>query len=291
MLEKFQSMPQHIVASHPGHSEGVSYELSFAFKRLTGSGISSELTAEILKLADEVLPAEQKKKKAFVEGWLIKYFLDHFKVAEQNTRGRYQVFVGPTGQGKTTTIIKLASHLILKEKKRVAILSGDNIKVGASNQLKTYANILNVPFGAMSGDVDWLALDEQLENVDVILIDTPGSTLKGASEIDAIKRCIPQFTNADIRLHFVQSIMTRDADAFEVAARYKIFNYDDVIFTRLDEAVQFGLIYNFMTRFNVPVHSFGIGSAMPEAYEFASRERFVDLLFHLSKPQVERGQR
>ena len=113
--------------------------------------------------------------------------------------------------------------------------------------------------------------------------------MKGAAEVDTVKTCIPQFTGADTQIHYVQSIMTRDQDAFEIADRYRIFNFDDVIFTRLDEAVQFGFLYNFQSRYEVPVHSFGTGSAMPEGFELASRERFIDLLFHLSKSQAERG--
>jgi flagellar biosynthesis protein FlhF len=75
-------------------------------------------------------------------------------------------------------------------------------------------------------------------------LDTPGVTLKGTKDLDHLRTVLP--VNMDgVQTHFVQSAMARDADAFEVAERFKIIGFKDVIFTRLDEAVQHGIIYNF----------------------------------------------
>ena len=85
------------------------------------------------------------------------------------------------------------------------------------------------------------------------------------------------------------SALAKDADIVEVANNYRKVNFDDVIFTRLDETVQHGVIYNFIHRFNVPIHSFGIGPAIPEDFEMATKERLVDLIFKLTKFRKERG--
>jgi flagellar biosynthesis protein FlhF len=68
----------------------------------------------------------------------------------------------------------------------------------------------------------------------------------------------------------------------DIAARYSMVGFHDVIFTRLDESSAHGLILNFQHRFKVPIHSFGIGSRVPEDLEFATKERVVDLIFKLS---------
>jgi flagellar biosynthesis protein FlhF len=62
-----------------------------------------------------------------------------------------------------------------------------------------------------------------------------------------------------------------------------VTDFKDVIFTNIDESIQHGSIYNFMTRFHVGIHSFGCGPKVPEDYEVASRERLLDLIFKLSK--------
>ncbi len=290
LLEKFQTVPQNFISMHPGAEEGIPYELSFAYQKLMRAGLDKKHIIEALRRANETLNPEHKKKKAFVEGWLIKLFLEKISIAPKPTAARYHVFVGPTGQGKTSTVVKMASHLILNEKKRVAVLTSDTVKVGAADQLKIYAQILNIPFGLIQSEVDWPALDQKLKDFDVILIDTAGINLRGAGDIDIARRAIPKDLRHLVHIHYVQSIMARDEDAFDIADRFQLFKFNDVIFTRLDEAVQFGFIYNFSERYKVPVHSFGTGNEMPEGFETATKERIIDILFGLSKSQGERGQ-
>ncbi len=293
LLSTFKSVPQTLSGSefkaHPGAEDGISYELSFAYEKLMQSGLNKNFVVNSLKKLAKDLTAEQRRKKPYVEGWIIKQLMNRTMVSNAPTAGRYHVFLGPTGQGKTSTIVKFASHLIKKEKKKVAILSGDSVKVGAHDQLKIYSQILNIPFGVIDGDVDWAALDKQLEKIDVILIDSPGVNLKGAGDIDLVRRLIPKDIMQVKRLHFVQSIMARDQDAFDIIDRFKLFDIDDIIFTRLDEAVQFGSLLNFVEKFEIPIHSLGTSSDVPGGFEFASKERVVDLIFGVSKVGKEGG--
>jgi flagellar biosynthesis protein FlhF len=130
--------------------------------------------------------------------------------------------------------------------------------------------------------------EQQLKNADVILIDTPGSNLRGANDLDTLRALLPSPAQK-VTTHYVQSALARDADAFEIADRFKILGFNDVIFTRLDEAVQPGFIYNFQKRYGSPLHSFGTGSRLPEDFEFATKERVIDMIFNLSKFSKERG--
>lgn len=288
LLEKFQSVPQNFVNLHPGADEGLPYELSFVFKKLLDAGVSYSNATEILKVANQVLPNDQKKKKAFVDGWVIKYLLDNLQIVDKPLKAKFHVFVGPTGQGKTSTVVKMACEMVMKSKKKIAIISGDHIKVGASDQLKIYSQILNIPCAVISKSQDWVQIERATQGFDHVLLDTPGVNLKNSSDLDMLRAILPaNISGMDV--HYVQSIMARDTDAFEIAERFRIIGFRDVIFTRLDEAVQHGLIYNFQKHFHVPLHSFGIGNAIPEDYEMATKERVVDLLFNLSKIRKERG--
>ncbi|MEK6554821.1 MAG: flagellar biosynthesis protein FlhF [Bdellovibrionota bacterium] len=289
MVERFQKVPQNFISMHPGAEEGIPFELSPMFKKLEESGLAINHICDILRYANDTLPPEHKKKRAFVEGWVIRYMLDQIIVNEKPMQGRFHVFFGATGQGKTSTVVKMASHLVLKEKKKVAVFTGDIFKVGAKEQLKTYCQILNIPFGVMKQASDWREYEPLLKNMDYIFFDTAGTNLKSGADLDRLRAMMP-ITNDKVALHYVQSALARDADAFEIADRFKILGFQDVIFTRLDEAVQQGLIYNFQKRYDVPLHSFGIGSHIPEDFEFASKERVVDMIFNLSKTLKERGQ-
>ncbi len=286
LLDRFQRMPQGFVSMHPGGEDGLPYELSFMFKKLTDAGMSHANVVEILKKANQLLPAEQKKKAPFVDGWVIKYLLDHLQIVDRPFKKKYQIFLGPTGQGKTSTVVKLACQLIMKAKKRVALISGDHVKVGAPDQFKIYAQILNAPYAMINSQQDWERLMPQLDDVDYVFVDTPGVNLKNPMDLDTIKNILPP-TGVAADTHFVQSIMARDTEAFEIADRFRIIGFDDVIFTRLDEAVQHGLIYNFQKKFQLPLHSFGIGNSIPDDFEMATKERVVDLIFNLSNYRKE----
>jgi flagellar biosynthesis protein FlhF len=288
IVEKFATVPQMPMSMHPGAEQGIPYELSGMYQRLTTQGIQPQLVTGLLKKAQKELDREQIKKPALVDAWAVRTILGMVEVAKEPLKGRYHVFMGCTGQGKTSTLVKLASHLILKEKKTIAIVSLDNQKVGAADQLRIYAQILNVPFAVVRSPEEWKVAQQKLAHINHILVDCPGFNLRTMEEVEWLKRMIPP-AEYDRRIHYVQSILARDEETFDIASRYQMLGFHDVIFTRCDEAARQGLLLNFQERFRVPIHSFGLGSRIPEDYEFATKERVVDFLFKLSKVSKREG--
>lgn len=288
MLEKFQNVPQSFVSMHPGAEEGLQYELTGAYEKLGRAGIAREHVVEILKQCKDRLDPAQIKKPAFVDAWVAKHFLDELKVADHRTSARFHAFVGPAGQGKTSSLVKLASHLVICEKKKIAIMTTDNSKVGAAEQLRIYAQILNVPFAIVRRRKDWEIIQQRLGHIDHFLVDFPGLNLRSIGELDFLRDTLPP-EGSDRRIHYVQSVLAKDADAFEIASRYMTIGFHDVVFTCLDESVQHGLIYNFQKKFGTPLHSFGIGPKVPEDFEAATKERVVDLIFKLTKIRKTQG--
>ncbi len=282
IVEKFAQVPQVPMTMHPGAEQGLPYELSGMYQRLTGQGMHPQTVTALLKKAQKELDREQIKKPALVDAWAVRTILGQVEVAKEPLKGRYHVFMGCTGQGKTSTLVKFASHLILKEKKTIAIISLDNQKVGAADQLRIYAQILNVPFAVVRSPEEWAVAQQKLAHVQHILVDCPGFNLNTMEEVNWLKRMIPP-AEYDRRIHYVQSILARDEETMDLASRYQMLGFHDVIFTRVDESSRQGLILNFQERFRVPFHSFGLGSRIPEDFEFATKERVVDFLFKLSK--------
>ena len=114
-----------------------------------------ENVLDILQLAKQALSGSQIKRTAIVNAWVVKYFLENIKVQSEKISNRYHVFVGSTGQGKTSTLVKMASELAINQRKKIAIVSADVFKVGASEQLKIYSQILNVPFCEIRRGSQW----------------------------------------------------------------------------------------------------------------------------------------
>lgn len=282
VITQFQQMPQSFVGSHPGADYGINYDLSAVFAKLTGAGVAPEITAELLTQAQETLPALKLKNKALVEAWVARHVLDATKTVQNPSQGKIHCFVGPAGAGKTSTMIKMASHMVVREGKKVALFTTDTYKVGAADQMKIYAQILNVPFSVIRTQNDWHNLMRYLANVDCVLVDFTGLSLKNNDEIQMMRSLLPP-QGLNPQTHLVLSANSKDADATELGRRYSILGYKDVIFSGLDESTQHGTIYNFMKRFDVPLHSFGIGSRVPEDYEFATKERLLDLIFKITQ--------
>lgn len=290
IIANFKQVPQTIITSHPGANEGINFELSAMFEKLTRAGVSSETAVAMLKQVQSTLSMETIKKQPYVDAWVAKRILETTRISEDRfSPTKYHVFVGGMGQGKTSTLVKFASQLVLKKRKKIIILSTDNKKIGASEQLKIFAQILNVPFCNIQSQSDWHKIDTQLKGIDHILVDFPGMHLRSEEELAYFSKMLPP-TNGGRKIHYVQSLLTKDENAFKLYESYRGFGISDVIFTGLDEANQHGLIYNFQKRYNIPLHSFGIGPNIPEDFELATKERVVDLIFKLTKIKNPRSQ-
>lgn len=107
-----------------------------------------------------------------------------------NSVGKVTVLVGPTGVGKTTTIAKLAGKLSLIDKKKVGLITIDTYRIGAVEQLKTYADIMNIPFKVVFSIKDMEKAIIDLDYCDVILVDTTGRSSKNMMQISELRAFI-----------------------------------------------------------------------------------------------------
>ncbi len=282
VIEGYKSDLPNKISLHPGASWGVPFELSAMFDRLTTIGISEENAFELVQIAQKQLSTPQLKDKAVVEAWMFRHLLETIRVCDDPYRGRVHLFVGAGGQGKTSSLVKFATHLVVAKKHSVAILSADNFKIGAADQLRILSRILNVPFGMIRSSADWEHYLKVFKNVDYILVDFPGLSLKAPQEVQLLQQYMPP--KSVVRsVHYTQSTVCRDSEAIEMGKRYQALGIDDVVFTCVDEAVHHGIFFNFQKRFDVPIHSLGIGPKMPEDYEIAIKERVLDLMFKITK--------
>lgn len=284
VILQFQSAAQNAqpVAQHPGAEYGLSFSMSTTFSKLKSAGVSPDIAAEILTAAQKTIPVMKQNSKAIIDGWAARQILDNTLTANDKAAQRIQIFVGPPGSGKTSTLVKIASHLLIKEKKKIALATMDTRKVGAVDQLRIYSQILNVPFVVIRSKQDWGRLESQLAGYDCILVDSPGLSLKNMEEISFLDGVLPE-PRADIAIHLVLSSLAKDLDLSETVKRYRGCNFRDAIFTSIDASMEHGHIFNFVYRHRIPLHSFGIGPNVPEDLEFATKERLLDLIFKLTK--------
>ena len=196
-------------------------------------------------------------------------------------------FVGPPGAGKTTTLVKLAARYGLLGRRRTHILSVDNVRIAAGDQLRCYAAILSMGFDSLeSGFALRQALVEHAAK-QIILIDTPGlagGDPAAARELASILRGIP-----DINVLLVLRASMRSADLSRVTDRFRAFQPSGMVFTGLDETEHLGQIWSEAVRTGIPVSFLSSGQQIPEDLEEGSATRILEPIFRsLTVPAIER---
>ncbi len=285
VITQFKTIPQSFVQAHPGAEYGIHYGMSTYFQKLTQRGLLPEIAADIIMQAQKQISIDQQQNRHAVQGWIAKYMLDTIPVCHEGVE-QFHLFVGPSGSGKTSSLIKMASDLILNHRKRVALITTDTSKVGASEQMKIFSQILNVPFLSMRSQENWGHVIPHLDQIDHVLVDYSGLNLRTQDELNYLKRMSPPVYKS-LRTHLVLSAMSKDSDLLDCAKRYETFGFNDVIFTSLDEASMHGNIYNFVRKVATSLFAFGIGPKVPEDFERATAERVVDLILQITKSQIE----
>jgi flagellar biosynthesis protein FlhF len=185
-------------------------------------------------------------------------------------------FVGPTGVGKTTTLAKVAAHYSLRLAKKVTLVTIDTFRIGAVEQLKTYARILRLPLEIASGREDLREILNRNEGRDLILIDTAGRNPYHAGQLEELK----DFLAVDPRVenHLVLSATTKDSDLAQIAQRFSLLSIQSYIFTKIDETEEYVSLFNQLWRHKRPLSYLTNGQRVPEDMEPATKGKIASLV-------------
>ena len=229
--------------------------------------IDEEFFEEIIKVAKNYSDEELEAKEILRD-----IFEREILVTTGNFKGKVAL-VGPTGVGKTTTIAKLAGRLALVEKKKVGLITIDTYRIGAIEQLKTYAEIMNIPFKVVITIKEMGEAIESMSDCDVILIDTTGRSSKNTMQISELRAFIekadPDFVN------MVVSATTKNKDIKNILNGYSDLGYDSIIITKLDETTVYGSIYNIAKRSNKPISFVTVGQNVPDDIKIPEKEELA----------------
>ncbi|MDR3557638.1 MAG: hypothetical protein P4L55_23020 [Syntrophobacteraceae bacterium] len=199
-----------------------------------------------------------------------------FRVVSNSGGPAVYTFVGPTGVGKTTTLAKLAAYLKIKRRIELGIVSLDTYRIGAVEQLKTYAEILEIPFSVAQSKSELRSAIDDFSHCDAVMVDTTG---KNYLNRDHVRHLRSLFENGRRCSHFlVLSATAKDEDLQQTIVHFREMEINSLIFTKLDETVHHGCIVNQLVRFNYPVSYLGTGQRVPEDIEPATQKRLLSFL-------------
>ncbi|MDD5090178.1 MAG: hypothetical protein PHQ23_04600 [Candidatus Wallbacteria bacterium] len=197
---------------------------------------------------------------------------------------RVFVFLGPTGVGKTTTLAKISSALKLERpgnsKCEIVYICLDSFRLGAGEQLKNYAQILDSKTYNIY-DSEQLIKTIEMHPDAYIFIDTCGRSQLDESGINETFRVL---RDMDIKAYkyLVMSAVTKYEDMLEICNSYGKFMCDEVIITKVDETTNYGNVFSLLYHLGVAVNYFTNGQEVPKhLVEIGENTDVVEMLFRL----------
>lgn len=177
-------------------------------------------------------------------------------------------FVGPTGVGKTTTIAKIASKFSVEMKKKVALLTADTYRIAAAEQLRTYANILEVPFRIIYTIEEMESALNDFKNFDYVFVDTAGHSHQNEEQKNVMGSFIHSVDNVVEReVYLVVSATTKYRDLRSIADAYSTITDYKLIFTKLDETTALGNLLNLKLYTGADLSYITCGQNVPDDIE------------------------
>jgi flagellar biosynthesis protein FlhF len=275
------------MSPHPVSSAQWPKAIEEIFLRLKRSGIDPELNQSLRDQAMTQL-GKNSSRKAMVDSWYAKKILGEIHVSAESSNKKIEILVGPQGAGKTTSMIKIATDYVVNQSKKLAIVTTDLHKVGAVEQTRTYCRILNIPLFVVNSTLELSELLAGLGGFDKIIVDTPGISLSHIGDLD-LMRPLGQIKNQfSCSVHLVLSALTKNTDLGGLLKRFRVADYDDIIITNIDQTSQHGILININQYTDKPYHSFGISADVIDGFEYATRERVLDLIFKLTQKKQHR---
>lgn len=242
--------------------------------------VSPDLVDKLLSKAAEEFDGEFSPKSDDYAFELIKQQLKDI-LYTPNTKGiasdtRIAHFVGPTGVGKTTTIAKLAAEQVLKANRKVGFITSDTYRIAAVEQLKTYANILNVPLEVVFSPQELARAFQSLQDCDIIFMDTAGRNFRNqmyVSELNALLQ-----SKGKSETYLVLSLSSKYKDMKAITDNFAKFRLDKVLFTKMDETNSYGSIVNLLYDFPLQLSYITNGQNVPDDIIETNEDRLIDLL-------------
>ena len=188
-----------------------------------------------------------------------------------------KAFIGPTGVGKTTTLAKLAAHYAIDRKLSVGLITTDTFRIAAAEQLKVYSKILNIPLEIAPDRETFQRTLSLFSDKDIVLVDTPGRNHNDRESMDRLNHII----NASMPVEFnlLLSLTSSGENLMDAVETYQhVFDYDHLIFTKIDECNRFGLIFDVVEQSGKPVMYITNGQNVPQDIQKMTPGRLAELL-------------
>ncbi len=254
------------------------------FADLIDAEVSEEIARELLEKVRAGLSAEDLHDRMLVKSRVARLIENEISCCGpvRITPGvpRIVALVGPTGVGKTTTIAKLAANFHLREKQRVGLITVDTYRIAAVDQLRTYADIIDLPMEVVSTPREMRAAIARLSDLDLILMDTAGRSPQDDLRIQELKSMLNEAHAHEV--HVVLSSVASTASMQQAAERFAGIGATSLLLTKLDETTGLGNVLPVLRRSKLPISYVTNGQNVPEDIASAERRMLAKAILRMS---------
>lgn len=277
-LSDLQSMVADLcrrTAHAPGHE--LPAALFPLFTDLIEADVHEDLARELVERVRREVQGDELNNPVLLKARIARQIEQELSVsgplAVSPGRCRVVALVGPTGVGKTTTIAKLAAIYRLREKRRVGFITVDTYRIAAVEQLRTYADIIDLPMEVVSTPREMREAARRLSNLDLVLIDTAGRSPRDEVKLQELKAMLGE-AQAD-EVHLVLSSVASAASLASTAEKFAPVGTTALILTKLDESSGLGNLLPLLRASKLPLSYLTNGQNVPEDIEPAERRRLA----------------
>lgn len=253
--------------------------------RLINNGVNPKVSFEILKKIEEDINLNNKDDKTIKD--IVKYTISEVLGNPKNIsfEGQQKIyfFVGATGVGKTTTLAKIASKLVLKQGVDIGLITSDTYRIAAVEQLKIYSDILQLPLEIAYNKSDMVKAIDKFENKDIILVDTAGRNHNDLNQIEELNNLLNCIDTKEIFLLISGNL---DYELMEnLLEKYDYLEDFNLILTKIDERENYGSLLNVKYLTEKELSYYTTGQNVPDDIEKINVEEIVERLIEEKKDE------
>ncbi len=280
-LTELQSMVEDLCRRSGGSaSQDVPRSMFHLFTDLIEADVCEELARELIERLRSESRTDDLADEMLAKSRIARMVEEEIRIAGpirvQAGKRRLVALVGPTGVGKTTTIAKLAANFRLKEKRRVGLITVDTYRIAAVEQLRTYADIIDLPMSVVSTPREMREAVARMSDLELILMDTAGRSPRDEVKIQELKSMLSE-AGAD-EVHLVLSSTAGAASLARTAGQFADAGPTAIVLTKLDEVSGLGNLLPLLRSSKLPLSYMTDGQNVPDDIEPADSRRLARMV-------------
>lgn len=232
--------------------------------------VHEELSNEIASQTQTVKNRKEVETATVAEQLILDKLGEPMPLRPRKYKQNIILLAGPTGAGKTTTLAKLAGSFKFKEHLDVGLINTDTYRVGAMEQAKIYAEIMDISISTVYNPGELKEAIRAMENKDVVLIDTAGKSVKEEPHRKELLNLI-EAANPD-EIFLVMSIGTGFKACRDIICNYSFLGSYKLIITKLDEVSTWGNVLNIANFSKKPLSYVTMGQNVPDDIQKADAQ-------------------